>query len=628
MTDRISYRFCQGLRARQAEAERSMLEEFARGEYTLEKPFIRRNPYLINPLSAVIGFRTREETAVTVTVLGKRREGTVSHTFPKSREHLLPVLGLYGGYDNQVELRLYEGQARRFTIATEELGEGVPSLLSLHREPEYICEDLCFFTPSLGALATAFDAWGEVRWHLTVPVIFEMTPLKNGNFLIGTERVVEMPYYVSGLYEMTMMGKIVKEYAIPGGFHHDQLEMEDGNILALTEGESYETVEDMVVLLDRKTGEIRRTWDLKNCLTPGEGASGGCTPRDWFHGNALFYDPNTHSITLSGRHVDAIVNIDYDTGELNWILGDPETWPADKQSYFFARTGEGEFDWPYEQHGCLVTPDGGIMCFDNGHYRSKIREKFRLNKDSFSRGVLYRIDRETMTIEQLWQYGKERGEEFFSSYIGNVAWYGEDHYLVHSGGIQYDGAHASERPAALYQRDPRIRGESITVEVFRGKVIWEMKLKGNFYRARKLLLYHEQENLPLGEGSFVGRMGVTPEFGTQIPAELCKELLPARYEAELVEEEDRFVFQAVFEGGQVVMLMLENESEEHGYFISTAKNKFNALCCGAFIKKDPRNITLNVNKAGLWGVFDVRVIVDGKKYETGIRIACGDQKRE
>ena len=50
MEERISYSFCDSLRKRQAEAERSMLEEFAAGSYTLEQPYIRLNPYLINPL--------------------------------------------------------------------------------------------------------------------------------------------------------------------------------------------------------------------------------------------------------------------------------------------------------------------------------------------------------------------------------------------------------------------------------------------------------------------------------------------------------------------------------------------------------------------------------------------------
>ena len=622
MAERIPYSYCESLVKRQTKAEREMLDAFAAGDYTLEQPLIKLNPYLINPLSAVVLFRTEKETAVTVTIYGKEERGNIVHTFPQAKEHILPIVGLYADCENCVELRLYEGRAHKITIHTEPLSGDEPKLLSIHTELEYASEELIFVTPSLNALATAFDYRGDIRWHLTVPVVFDLKRMKNGNILIGTERVLRMPYYMSGLYEMTMAGKIIKEYSVPGGYHHDQWEMEDGNLLVLTEDPSYVTVEDLVVLIDREDGRILKTWDLKNCLVPGEGPSGGYTDKDWFHNNALWYDKNTNSITLSGRHTDSIINIDYDTGKLNWILGDPENWPEEKMKYFFTPTGAGDFDWPYEQHACLVTPNGDIMCFDNGHYRSKIREKFLLNRDSFSRGVLYRINQEKMTIEQLWQYGKERGEEFFSSYIGNVEWYGEGHYLVHSGGIQYYGEHASEKPAALLQGDPNVRAESITVEVLHGKVILEMKIEGNFYRAEKLSLYHERDNLPMGEGRQVGKMGVTPEFDTLIPLEPCGELLPYRYEAELIEEEDRFTFKAIFEGGQLVMLMVENEEEEHGYFISTSKNKFTALCCGTFIEKDPRNITLSVNKAGLKGIYDVRVIVDNKKYETGIQITC------
>ena len=622
MSDKITYSFCDSLVKRQAEDEKQMLAEWKSGDYTFEKPLIKLNPYLINPLAAVVLFTTEKETAVTLTVYGKEERGNIVHTFPRAKEHVIPVVGLYGGCENRVELRTYEGNTQELTITTEPLSGDVPKLCYMKTEPEYTSRDLIFVTPSLNALATGFDYRGDVRWHLTVPVVFDLKRLKNGNFLIGTEWVLQMPYYMSGLYEMTMAGKIVKEYSIPGGYHHDQWEMDNGDILVLAEDPDFVTVEDVVVLLDRETGKIKKRWDLKDCLTPGDGPSGGYTDRDWFHNNALWYDKNNNSITLSGRHTDSLINIDFETGKLNWIIGDPETWPEEKLKYFFKPVGDGDFDWPYEQHACLVTPNGDVMCFDNGHYRSKIREKFLRNRDSFSRGVLYRINREDMTIEQLWQYGKERGEEFFSSYIGNVEWYGENHYLVHSGGIQYYGEHASDKPAALMKDDPNVRAESITVEWLDGKVIMEMKIEGNFYRAEKLPLYHDLDNLPLGEGIRVGEMGVTPEFDTLIPMEPCGELLPYRYEAQIIEEEDRFTFKAIFEGGQLVMLMLENEEEEHGYFISTAKNKFNALCCGTFIEKDPRNITLSVNKAGLKGDFQVRVIVDDKKYDTGIQIHC------
>ena len=125
MTERISYSFCESLRAQQAAAEGSMRKEFAQGVYTLEKPYIKLNPYLINPLSAVVAFRTEEETAVTVTIFGKENKGTIVHTFPRKKEHILPILGLYGGYGNQVELRLYGGRAHTITIRTEALSERV-----------------------------------------------------------------------------------------------------------------------------------------------------------------------------------------------------------------------------------------------------------------------------------------------------------------------------------------------------------------------------------------------------------------------------------------------------------------------------------------------------------------------
>ena len=72
---------------------------------------------------------------------------------------------------------------------------------------EYLKDQLIFVTPSLAALATGFDCRGDIRWHLNIPVVFDLKRLKNGNLLIGTERVLQMPYYMSGVYEMTMAGR-------------------------------------------------------------------------------------------------------------------------------------------------------------------------------------------------------------------------------------------------------------------------------------------------------------------------------------------------------------------------------------------------------------------------------------
>ena len=96
----------------------------------------------------------------------------------------------------------------------------------------------------------------------------------------------------------------------------------------------------MCVLLDRNTGELLQTWDQKGFLDPNTvGHSGSWSAHDWFHNNAVWYDKNTNSLTFSERHIDSMVNIDYETGKLNWIIGDPTGWPKEMQKYFFKPVG-------------------------------------------------------------------------------------------------------------------------------------------------------------------------------------------------------------------------------------------------------------------------------------------------
>ena len=619
--DKIGYIYHESLLKRQAEAEKAMLEEFRAGDYTLEQPLIKYNPYLISPLSAVVLFKTEEATAITLTVLGKTKEANIYHTFPKAKEHILPVLGLYNDYENKVELRPYRGTPSVFTIKTPDVFDGKQVCISMETTPEYLQDNVIVEAPADENLAVAFDYAGDARWHLNVPCIFDFKRLQNGRVLMGTDRLIKLPYYVSGLYEMDMVGKIYKEFCLPGGYHHDQIELEDGNIISLTDDFMGSTVEDHAVLISRETGEILKTWDYRKFLKPGCSKSGSWSEEDWFHNNAVWYDKNTHSLTFSGRHVDAMVNIDFDSGELNWIIGDPEGWPEEYSKYFFKPIGD-DFEWQYEQHACLITPAGDVMCFDNHHYGSKNKETYLSAKDSYSRGVRYRINTKDMTIEQVWQYGKERGAAFFSPYICNVEYYNEGHYMIHSGGIAYLNGEPSEALGAFARNMPGGALETHTVEVCDGKVMLDLHLPANYYRAEKTKMYVDGNNLDLGDGVQLGAMGVTPEFDTDIPMDSCGELMPESCNARIEEEDDRLTFYSRFEKGQMVMLLLEGEKETHRYFISTTAVPHRAMCCGTFMDSDERNTRTFVNKAGLSGEFDVRVIIDDKKYETGIKITC------
>lgn len=619
----VQHIYVDSLMKRQNEAEQAMLRELEEGNYTYQNPLVKYNPYQISPLSAVVLFRTEEETAVTVTVRGKTKEGNVGHTFPKAKTHVLPVLGLYNDYENQVEIYPYRGEPAVIRITTPDVFGGRDVCFSMETTPQYLQDQMIFLSPSEEDLAVAFDYAGDARWHLNVPCIFDLKRAANGHILIGTNRLIRMPYHMSGIYEMDLVGKIYKEFRVPGGYHHDHIEMPDGNLLIQTNDLSGETTEDVLVLVDRESGAILKTWDFNDFLVHGMGKSGGWRPVDWFHNNAVWYDENTDSLTLSGRHMDAIVNIDYETGKLNWIIGDPDTWPKEwVERYFFTPVGD-DFEWQYEQHACVVAPDGDVLCFDNHQFGSKRRKNFKKAKDSYSRGVRYRIDTKKRTIEQVWEYGKERGADFYSPYISNVEYYGEGHYMIHSGGIAYLNGEPSDVLGAFLKNQEGGQTETRTVEVYGDEVVMELHVPGNYYRAEKLRMYDKGSNLTLGEGKALGAMGVTKEFDTEVPAESTGEPLPASCNARVEEEDDRITFYSRFEKGQLVMLQLEKGEEIHRYFISTAAtNRNQAMCCGTFLETDERNTKTSVNKAGLEGTYCVRVIIDDVKYETGVEIHC------
>ncbi len=601
-------------------AEQAYLKELRRLHPSIEMPFVRLNPYLVTPLTAVIAFYTETEVPVTMTVTGLEPAGNITKTFPPAMEHVLPVLGLYPGQDNVIELSLPDGRKHLVTITTDPLDSAVKLPESIHTTAEYMEGQLMFLIPAMGALPAAYDYRGDCRWYCTENLTFALKDLQNGRFSIGSSRLMEKPYYTTGLLEMDLVGKIYAEYRLPGGYHHDQFEMEDGSLLVLTECFESGTVEDMCVWIDRKNGSIKKTWDFKKILPRNASPSGSWSAHDWFHNNALWYDKNTDSITLSGRHQDVLINIDFQTGSLNWILGDPQGWPENLVKDYFLKP-VGNLEWQYEQHACIITPNGDLMTFDNGHFRSKDPKHYRLGKDNYSRGVRYHIDWKNRTVEQVWQYGKERGCEFFSPYISNIDYYGEGHYMVHSGGIAtLDGITCEGVGSRRYFENKSVRLESKTVELVDGEVVYEMCLNANYYRAKKRALYKEGFNLTLGEGQLLGTLGVTPEFSTIAETSCQSDCLPEKYQVRFTEEKDRYTFQGTFEKGQLVMLVLDGGGDnKHSYFISTSAQSFTAMCVGTF-QSSERMVDFKLNKCGLNGTYEVFLIVDDTMYQMNLTI--------
>ena len=135
-------------------------------------------------------------------------------------------------------------------------------------------------------------------------------------------------------------------------------------------------------------------------------------------------------IIISSRHQSALIKIGRDK-KVKWIVGSHEGWkkefqdklltPIDKNGKPLKCEGskcEGGFDWTWTQHtGWRIDSKSDkdvfyLSVFDNGDARGM--EQPALPEMKYSRAVIYRIDQKKMTIEQVWEYGKERGFEWYS----------------------------------------------------------------------------------------------------------------------------------------------------------------------------------------------------------------------
>ena len=603
------------MRTEQEELEK----EFTSKGYTLDNPNIIVDPYHNSPLTALVIFETEEEVAPKVTIPGEDELTTYTKTFEKNKVHYLPILGLYPGKVNKITIE-YGDVKKTLKIKTAELPEDFIMPTEIEKDEDELTNDLYFFTPSSRGYTCAYDVNGDVRWYLTNKATWKIDRLENGHLLVSTERLVNSPYYLTGLYEMDMLGKIYVEYSLPGGYHHDYYEMPNGNILVASDDFNNDsgTVEDYIVELDRETGKIVKTIDLKDILNMEDGKSENWVDYDWFHNNSVWYDEKTNSITLSGRHQDAVINIDYDTEELNWIIGDSTNWSKEYQKYFFTSEGD-DFEWQWSQHAAMITPEGYVFIFDNGNNKSKNKDEYVDAEDSYSRGVMYKIDTEKMTIKQVFEYGKERGSEFYSPYISDVDYLAKDHYIIHSGGIVYVDGKNSNQPAGISGADKLV---SDTVEIKDDKVIFEIKLPSNNYRVEKMSLYGK-DNFKLGSATTKGTLGKTEVSKTRFgfmtnTKEIDKEY--KNHDITITNEEDRLEVKGRFKRGTEVKVLLYKNGEVKEYEVPISKKPYTAMCVDIFTEEENKNgivVTKYINKDGLEGKYSLYLQINDTIYKTG-----------
>ena len=153
--------------------------------------------------------------------------------------------------------------------------------------------------------------------------------------------------------------------------------------------------------------------------------------RNWAHVNSVDYDPTDDSIIISSSHQCAVIKIGRDH-KVKWILGAPRGWKAPWSEVLLTpvdaagkplKCGDAScegtnFDWTWTQHTAFRIDSKSVnntlylSVFDNGDGRGF--DQPPLPDMKYSRAVIYKIDQQKRTVEQIWEYGKEQGHDWFS----------------------------------------------------------------------------------------------------------------------------------------------------------------------------------------------------------------------
>lgn len=337
------------------------------------------------------------------------------------------------------------------------------------------------------------DTQGEIRWWLDQDAVYDGSDIdinKRG-YLMGFHdngkggiTFVQGQHY--GIFNL--LGNI-NSHRLPRGYvdaSHEHNLMPNGHSLIRAakanyvnqHGDTVHTVRDHILEIDEK-GNLVDAWNLAEIMDPfrdallealdmgavclnvdmdhiGQTAEmkidapygdipGVGAGRNWAHINSVEYDPKDDSIILSFRH-QGVAKVTRDK-KVKWILAPSEGWnkelstkllkPVDAKGNPISCTSkgvcDGDFDFTYTQHTAwLNNTTGTLTVLDNGDGRGY--EQPAMPTMKYSRFVEYRIDEKNMQVQQIWEYGKERGYEWYSPITSNVEYMEDKNTMFGFGG--------------------------------------------------------------------------------------------------------------------------------------------------------------------------------------------------
>jgi arylsulfate sulfotransferase len=356
---------------------------------------------------------------------------------PQTGEINLPVYGLYAGYNNTVSLtyRFIDGSSRQVntTIATatfnDPCGYNNPTFLQRRTNNTDLSYDYILIKGACNGFSPAIiDTDGALRWVIRTAAYgydgFTATFFDNAIYFAWGHQ----------LYRIDLDGtlSLVGDYGDLGisDFHHN---IDRGKLGIILDADTAPSYQESVNIEVDGSGRVLKTWNLANIISTAMRAGGDDpsqfvhpSPADWFHNNAVAYNRADDSLIISSRE-NFLICIDYETGAIKWILGDPtKKWYQFPSLRRYALTLAPGSLPPIGQHAVSVTYDQNILVLDNGE-NSWLQQPPGVQR-GFASPRKYQLNLNAKMATEVWNY--EMGGAINSPICSSVYEDAPQNYLI------------------------------------------------------------------------------------------------------------------------------------------------------------------------------------------------------
>ncbi len=398
------------------------------GDYTMENPLVAVDPYLQNNLAAYIIFPTEEEVSYSYVVQAK--DGS-NYPFEYSTEEtqngdvVIPVVGLYEDYANQVEITLTNsaGETTTSTVtvqtekAEDKYAEGAINVTEAEKEmglkitqeqanasaEELIDVDQAtvrseILDDSFNDYADGFilsedydiyDMDGNLRFSSLQGAGNNALKFDDGRYLVTSSNGL--------MYDMDLMGRVYHYYFTPVSdengeelvFHHDTVVSPDGKyIYALAGfndlGEIEENAdqyyhETLILKIDRETQKTVDVWDYSDEFADGMQSAGTPYPEDPLHMNSIDYFEDANEIIVSMKNQSLIMGASAKNGDVDWIIRDPAAVSEEDQQYLLEP--QGDMIYTSGNHTAFVMNTDKYDSTADDLYLSVFNNRFCVNEE-------------------------------------------------------------------------------------------------------------------------------------------------------------------------------------------------------------------------------------------------------